>query len=99
MFMHAVVLLHRIDLLQFRMRIKVAGKPELDVVKIAFPSAQTLGDRFGADSGITADRAVINPIAGLDHFGNLLGCSFFISDLLLYRCRHSLLSYFIYTAI
>jgi len=52
-----MILLHGIDLLQFRMRIKVAGKPELDIVKIAFPRSQTLGDRFGADGGIAADGA------------------------------------------
>ncbi|PKK92449.1 MAG: hypothetical protein CVV62_00260, partial [Tenericutes bacterium HGW-Tenericutes-7] len=92
MFMNAVILLLRIDLLQFRVGIKVAREPKLDVLKLAGPSAQALRNRFGANGGIAADRSVINPVAGLYHVGDLTCRSFLVANFLLYRCRHSILS-------
>jgi hypothetical protein len=92
MLVHAVEALTRIDLLQLRMGVKIAGQPKLDVAEVAGSRPQPLGDRFRTDGGIAADGSVVDPVARPDHVGDLPGGSFLVAYFLLNRCCHTSLS-------
>jgi hypothetical protein len=72
------------------MRIEHGGKPEFNVFELARTGSQPLCNGLSTDRGVAAGAAVVDPVAGLDHIGDLLGGSLFVTNFLLHGCCHSL---------
>ncbi len=64
-FMDGMKFLPWIKLLKFKVGIEHRVHPELDVLQLAEASAEPLRHRLGTDRGITADTAMVDPVADL----------------------------------
>ncbi len=88
-FMDAMIFLHGVELLEFRMGIEHCVKPELDILQLAFAGTESLGNGFRTYGGVAAGAAVVDPVAGFDHICNLFCRSLLVTNFLLNGCCHS----------